>query len=158
MWTNNKLELIADLDQYTAEDGTLYPANYPKAEILELRPVETILPALGENEKYGTPFLRDFQCIYPVEPLTDAEIREKQKRFRDISISEIKVTTSTGKIFDGDETSQTRMARAILGLQAAGLTTIIWTLADNTQAVVTLPELTEAMILAGQEQARLWAI
>lgn len=87
-----------------------------------------------------------------------AEARDVAKRDRQAAVDAIKVTVSTGKTFDGDETSQTRMSRAIVGLQAAGVPTITWTLADNTSTEVTVAELTEALILAGQEQTRLWVL
>lgn len=96
--------------------------------------------------------------------LTDEEItafvadqaRIAFKTQRELNVAAIKVTTSTGKTFDGDEISQTRMARAIIGLQAAGIPSLIWVLADNTSAEVTVAEFVEAMILAGQAQASLW--
>jgi len=84
--------------------------------------------------------------------------REKAKAQRAIAVANIVVTTSTGRQFDGDETSQTRMSRAIIGMQAAGAPTISWVLHDNTTASVTVAELTEAMVLAGQSQSRLWVI
>lgn len=84
--------------------------------------------------------------------------REVAKQQRAIAVSAIKVTTSTGKVFDGDEASQGRIARAIIGLQAANVGQIAWTLADNSVADVTLAELIEALILAGKEQANLWPI
>jgi hypothetical protein len=84
--------------------------------------------------------------------------REAAKVARAAAVAAITVTTTTGKTFDGDEDSQTRMARAIIGLQAAGVPTITWTLADNTVVAVTLAELTEALILSGQQQAALWPI
>lgn len=87
-----------------------------------------------------------------------APSREQMKAARAIAVSTIKVTVSSGKMFDGDEVSQTRMARAIIGLQAAGVSTIDWTLADNTSTEVTLIDLTEAMVLSGQQQAALWPI
>lgn len=78
-----------------------------------------------------------------------------RKQTRDTLVGEIKVTTSSGKTFDGDEVSQTRMARAILALNAAGGTTQ-WKLADNTVALVDSDELTEALMLAGTEQTKIW--
>lgn len=50
------------------------------------------------------------------------------------------------------------MARAILGLQAAGVSEITWVLADNTPAVVTAAELGEALALSGAAQAAVWVI
>lgn len=90
----------------------------------------------------------------PLEP-ADAE-RAAWKIRRAARVSAIKVTTSAGHIFDGDEESQGRMARAILGLQAVPGGTVTWVLADNSVQEVGAAELTEALALAGAEQARLW--
>jgi hypothetical protein len=84
--------------------------------------------------------------------------REQLKQERNAAVANIKVTTSTGKTFDGDETSQTRMSRAIVGMQAANAQTITWVLSDNVPAEVTLAELSEALVLAGQAQAAIWVI
>lgn len=83
--------------------------------------------------------------------------RNEAKLVRQRSVDAIKVTAN-GKVFDGDEISQGRMARAIIGLQAAGLPTIEWVLADNTVTQATVAELTEAMILAGRAQGAVWII
>ena len=71
-------------------------------------------------------------------------------------VSTITVTTSTGKVFDGDETSQDRMIRAIQIANITGVNTTQWKLADNTIVEVTLAELQEAVTLAGQEMSRIW--
>ncbi len=83
--------------------------------------------------------------------------REAWKARRAEAVRNIKVTTASGRVFDGDEISQARMARAVLGLQEAGEgATVTWVLADNTPVAVTAAELSEALTLAGAEQARLW--
>ena len=90
--------------------------------------------------------------------LNDAtRLREEAKQARQAAVAAITVTVN-GKVFDGDELSQTRMARAIIGMQAASVETIQWTLADNTITSATIEELTTALILAGQKQAELWQI
>lgn len=64
-----------------------------------------------------------------------------------------------GMVFDGDETAQDRMARAITMFQASGLPddyTTAWVLADNTVAQVTVSQLARALLLAGQKQTELW--
>lgn len=91
-------------------------------------------------------------------PETPNRARMEAKMARAQAIFGIVVTTSTGKRFDGDEDSQNRMTRAVLGLQLAKAPSIRWTLADNTEADVTLAELSEALVLAGMEQARLWSL
>lgn len=90
--------------------------------------------------------------------ITAEVIRRVKKELRTGRVASIVVTTTSGKVFNGDEASQSRMARAIVGMQAANATTITWTLADNTVVNVTLVELTEAMILAGQQQSQLWPL
>lgn len=88
--------------------------------------------------------------------LTDpVRLREEAKQVRQAAVDAITVEVN-GKVFDGDETSQTRMSRTILGMQATGQATITWVLADNTVTQATVQELTEALCLAGARQAELW--
>lgn len=67
-----------------------------------------------------------------------------------------------GLIFDGDEDSQTRMARTITAYQALGLpedSTISWAMADtnaNKVEQVTIAQLSKALYLAGCKQSELW--
>ena len=84
-------------------------------------------------------------------------LREEAKQARQAAVDSITVTVN-GKVFDGDETSQTRMGRVILGMQATGQETIPWVLADNSVTQATQAELTEALCLAGARQAELWVI
>lgn len=86
------------------------------------------------------------------------QLRSKAKQERQKAVDAIKVTTSTGKVFDGDEVSQTRMTRAIVALQSTQTTAVTWVLADNTSTQATLAELTEALALAGAAQANIWVI
>ena len=84
--------------------------------------------------------------------------REIAKAARAANVAQIKVTTQAGNTFDGDETSQTRMSRAILVLSTGAAASVPWVLADNTVIQATAAELTEALALAGAEQARFWAL
>lgn len=68
-------------------------------------------------------------------------------------VAQIKVTVD-GMVFDGDETSQTRMARALIGL--ADGESLVWVLANNAPVQVSKAQLCEALRLAGQAQAALW--
>jgi hypothetical protein len=89
---------------------------------------------------------------------TPEQIRTEAKAKRDADVAAIVVTTSTGKQFNGDETSQTRIARAIVAMQAAKAQSITWVLATNDATDVTLAELSEALVLAGQAQAAIWVL
>lgn len=100
----------------------------------------------------------------PLESIPDAlddaaqalVVAQQAKMQRNESVARIQVTTASGKTFDGDETSQTRMARAVIAMQAAGQDQTLWVLATNAPATVSLDELAEALALAGAEQTRLW--
>ena len=102
-------------------------------------------------DENGIPYLAD------PPPPTAEQLRAKAKLERSEAVERITVTVGT-KVFDGDEISQTRMARAIIGMQAAGVGYLTWVLADNTVTNATLAELTQAMVLAGQAQAAVWVL
>lgn len=98
--------------------------------------------------------------VPPVPPTAEelaAKKLEAAKKVRTAAVSAIKVTTASGKEFDGDETSQTRMARAILALQATSTPTVLWVLANNIPTDVTVAELAEALALSGAAQAAIWS-
>ena len=91
--------------------------------------------------------------------LVDGKIVNEEKLHtpsKEELVSLIKVTISTGKVFDGNEPSQDRMVRAISIASISGKTGVQWKLADNTIVIVTLDELKEALTLAGQEMSRIW--
>lgn len=93
-----------------------------------------------------------------VDPAKKAEIeRAAFKVERQALVDAITVTTTSGRVFDGDETSQGRMARAILGLQGQPEgSTVQWVLHDNTVVDVGAEELQKALTLAGLRQTELW--
>ena len=85
--------------------------------------------------------------------------RDELKAERQAKVDAITVTTAAGHTFDGDETSQGRMARAVIALSAAPAgTTVNWVLHDNSVIQATAAELTEALALAGAAQAAIWVI
>lgn len=83
-----------------------------------------------------------------------AEWEKKNTRIADVQA--IKVVTSSGKEFDGDEKSQERMLRAINIASITGQVITQWKLADNSIVDITLEELKEALSLSGQEMSRIW--
>lgn len=92
-------------------------------------------------------------------PKTEQQVRDELKASRALAVEKIKVTTKAGNTFDGDETSQGRMARAIIALNAAPAgSTVRWVLADNSVIMASAKELTEALSLAGAEQAAIWVM
>ena len=87
-------------------------------------------------------------------------LMEQKKALRAEAVSKITVTVD-GMEFDGDETAQNRMARAITMFNANNLpadTVTPWVLTDNTVAEVTVSQLSQALLLSGQAQTALWTI
>lgn len=83
--------------------------------------------------------------------------RELFKVERERALAGLVVVTESGRSFDGDELSQGRMARAILGLQTQPEgSTVQWVLSDNSVVDVGSAELSEALTLAGLRQTELW--
>jgi hypothetical protein len=66
------------------------------------------------------------------------------------ALDSITVTTSSGKVFDGNETARLNLLSAITASAIVGQTSANWKLADNTVQTVTLDELKEALTLAIQ--------
>jgi len=83
-------------------------------------------------------------------------LRSEHKHDRCIAVNQIIVSTTSGKAFNGDETSQQRMTSAIAVLYANEL--ISWTLANNVVDFVTREELAEALRLAVFKQTELWRL
>ena len=79
----------------------------------------------------------------------------KAKTERADYVSKIVVEVD-GMKFDGDETSQDRMARSVVALNDDN-ETVQWVLADNTIAHVTRVQLKQALRLAGEAQTAIWA-
>lgn len=101
-------------------------------------------------------FLLNIQQEYEsatTEYVTNLRIQEA-KDLRQAEVDAIVVTTTSGKMFDGDEQSQDRMSRAINALNPEETTS--WVLSDNTPTLVTREELQEALRLAGAAQTTIW--
>lgn len=80
--------------------------------------------------------------------------RNRFKAQRAVNVESITVDVDN-MVFDGDELSQQRMARAVLLMTRSDEKTL-WTLADNTQIEVTKAQLKQACLLAAQKQTELW--
>ena len=95
---------------------------------------------------------------------TDEELAAEElaqaKAERADAVSKITVIVD-GMVFDGDETSQERMARTITAAVATGedmSATATWVLADNTIAPPSIQQLAQALRAAGEMQTELWTV
>ena len=122
----------------------------------------------NETQKAKIEIIGDFFEVVALPEPPEPTHEEKQaqalamaKSERAEEVSKITVEVD-GLIFDGDEDSQTRMARTITASQALGLpedSTISWAMADtnaNKVEQVTIAQLSKALYLAGCKQSELW--
>ena len=94
---------------------------------------------------------KDFRTL---EQVKEFKIKEL-KQIRDDKVKEIKVTLSTGEYLDGNELAQTRMSRAIQALPD-DTTELDWIDANNNTIKLTKPKFSEALVLAGQEETKIF--
>lgn len=118
--------------------------------------VREIDPVDGNQTWQVYPLPADVKAANEVQEAIDA--REAAKAARQAMVDAITVTTEWDNVFQGDEASQDRMARAIIAMETSGVTEKEWVLADNTTATVTLDELREALALSVQAQDAVWVI
>ena len=122
--------------------GYFPPAGYVK--------MEGDRPSLAHKAQGG---------VWVLDEAKAAELKMSDaKTERSDAVSRITVEVD-GMTFDGDETSQNRMARKVLSAQLSGIQMsekTDWVLADNTIASVSYEQLAKACALAGQKQSELW--
>ena len=99
----------------------------------------------------------DFGAITAFTPHvpTADEIRQAFIIERAAEVAALTVTVN-GKVFNGDEVSQSRMARAIISAGVINATSTNWTLANNVSTEVTLVELQTALAMSMQAMAAIW--
>ncbi len=78
----------------------------------------------------------------------------RAKQARAAAIDSLTVTSASGNVFDADEVSQNRLARAISVLEDSE--TLPWVLADNSVIAASKTELVEVLRLAGAAMALEW--
>lgn len=164
---NTNFYFLCDLKRKVATDYTQVPDVWGSITGLNGCSDQTLanlswagVPDIGFlTEEAATSLGIDAESLLAARTMGAEAVRAYEKTKRTTLVANIRVTTSSGRLFDGDEESQGRMARGIIALNAAGTgATVPWVLADNTSAQVTAGELTEALSLAGAAQAAVWVI
>ena len=145
-WVN----ISATMTEAEIEAAVIQQAPYYHWEVAHSPVAKLLEGRTGQGEKPAP--------IVPTVEETAALAREVATQNRAAAVKAITITTSAGHTFDGDETSQTRMARAILALQGTNTPSTLWVLADNTAIQVTIAELIEALALSGVAQSALWVL
>lgn len=141
-WAQGHAPLIQKPTGYRLEywkDDTLHYQWYEGEDLLEGEGTEPVLEPVDESEEAKLARLK-------------AERAEAVKNI---------VVEVEGMLFNGDEQSQDRIDRTITAATAAGYgpdDTTTWVLYDNTVATVSVKQLAQVLLLAGQKQTELWTI
>lgn len=149
-WARDYLNYLAELNQVTE-----YNANLPEPVANEDGTITEVEPR-PEPTAPERPALKTVQQV--LEPYAKTLFKLRRQQQVDTAI----VTVSTGKKFDADEVSITRIANAIIKHWDLGPTeTLPWSTADVGTGVmvdITKAELIEAHGLATDAFAAAWAI
>lgn len=158
----NVIELFAkdasEAEQWQfAHEYLEYLAQLAKAEAHNAN-----LPVIGKDdngddalaEPMALPEPPEKPAVKSVEEVLAPYDRTLFKKQRAEKVANITVDVD-GMVFDGDETSQQRMARSILVMNDSEQ--ITWILSDNTKAEVTKAQLETALRKAGEAQTALWS-
>lgn len=129
-------------------------------EMLRSKLAEYGTETTAEDETMIAECITNF--VMPTEAELEAYAKEQAevqaKADREIALSTMVVTTQSGKVFDADVQARLNISNAIMVSDAVGVTETVWRLADNSEVLVTVAELREALMLALIEYARLKGI
>jgi len=89
---------------------------------------------------------------------TDEISHFKGQRSINVDAIVVNVTLESGSSynFQGDETSQNRLARSGWGMEKMNIETINWKTADNELVQLTVTDIATILLTAGQAQTELW--
>ena len=139
-YTNQYKEL------YTIDENTVF------AEVIEATFDEDGKELTPRKLSDGTPTIEHyFEFFTPNsegESFIEAELLRRAKDAADIAIETMTVTIENGKEFDATEIARINMMSAVMSAEFMKLTETTWRLADNTETLVTLDELKEAVAVA----------
>ena len=100
----------------------------------------------------------DPEAEFTDEEVADTKLSKEIAEFKQAktnALNSITVTTTNGNTFDGNETARGNMTSAILSSEVIGKTEDTWKLSDNSEALITIGELKEALALSIQEVGRI---
>lgn len=90
----------------------------------------------------------DSNIFHEADAIEIQSSTDAPKAIKKFLLDNLKVTTTAGNTFDGHESARNNMMSALMAAEILNETSTSWKLADNTIAVVTVPEVKEALALA----------
>lgn len=140
---------------YLDADKTLQSTSYhpTQLDLIQADCTKHSVTIEGVDAEAIAKWVADYVPPSPVV-LTPEQQLAQAKAARAALVDAITVTTTSGKIFDGNEDAQRRMTSAITAMEEVD--TIPWILVNNSMAVVTRAELREALRLSGAAMSAIW--
>lgn len=129
--------------------GQIFEGIYPPEAAIWCNTTQQGYIVELEDSKPGS---RRYQIV-AIQDKTEEQLLQEAKYARTNSVNNIVVTVDNMQ-FDGNETAQQRMMRAISTIEDNE--PILWVLHDNTVQSVTKQQLQTALKLSMREQSMLW--
>ena len=107
-----------------------------------------------EEGYYGQWYLNGYAPVQPLDEVK-AQMLAQDKAERAEAVNKITVEVD-GMAFDGGEHAQARMANAIKASEILGRSSVIWVLANDEVATVTVEQLKEAFAKSVVTMGELW--
>lgn len=104
--------------------------------------------------KHGITYVEEEEPTPTPEEIAAAELAEA-KRLRAAQVAAITVDVD-GMLFNGDETSQDRMSRALRVAEITGMESTNWVLANDQVATVTVAQMKQALAKSMLTQGSYW--
>jgi hypothetical protein len=126
------VDMFVSMPSYTSMDGVVYPAQ--------------------TKEEQEAKFYAD---------KAEAEakrLKAEAKVAQEIMLGSLTITTSKGNTFDANNQARLDMQNAITASDFVGVTQTVWRMADDSEVLIDLTELKEALVKAIQEYARVKGI
>lgn len=121
-----------------------------------------VMPSMNPNNPNDQDLVEYYEWVraggVPKQDLRnpDAILIADAKSTRSLILEGLVVTTSSGRSYDGDLESQTRIATSIASMSSNELTP--WVLSDDTVAQVSREELLEALRIMRKKTTSIWII
>lgn len=143
--------------QYEFEIGQVFTTTYPpQAAVWCNKHGDRYITEIEKDEQGN----RRFQIVKVPDPTPEelAEQKLQQAKQERAKAVESIIVEVDGLKFNGDETSQDRMSRALKVAEVTGMQTTVWVMADDSVVEVTKSQMEQALAKAMLQQGELWTV
>ena len=141
------------IKQFNQNEPNVFEANRTQVNINIVPSTRVTVDGEVQGFEYDT-VVFDNKPFYSDEAMIEIATKEA----RNYNLERLTVTTQSGNVFDANNQARLDMQNAITASDFIGVTQTTWRMADDSEVLIDLSELKEALALAIQEYARLKGI